>query len=164
MCHPTHSQRIMTNLMTRAFFQQIEPSPQGTTFPQAEFLEQLSWTTDGLIPVITQQHGSGEVLMMAWMNRESLALTLSTGWVTYWSRSRNQLWKKGESSGHLQQLIELRIDCDGDTLLCLVDQNGAACHTGRGNCFYFSLSPNEQVVRVNQTRPGAQPAGEVGDE
>jgi len=150
--------------MTRAYFQQIEPSPQGTEFPKDDFLEQLAWTRDGLIPVITQQHDSGEVLMMAWMNRESLTLTLSKGWVTYWSRSRNQLWKKGESSGHLQRLIELRIDCDGDTLLCLVDQYGAACHTGRDNCFYFSLSPDDQVVRVNQNMPGVQEKAEADDE
>ena len=164
MCHPTYSQRITITPMTRAFFQKIEPCLQGTEFPQDEFLDQLAWTADGLIPVITQQHDSGEVLMMAWMNRESLALTLTTGWVTYWSRSRNQLWKKGESSGHLQRLIELRADCDGDTLLCLADQKGGACHTGRDNCFYFSFSPNEQVVRVNQTMPGVESEGESGDE
>lgn len=150
--------------MKRAYFQQIEPSPRGTEFPKDDFLEQLAWTGDGLIPVITQQHDSGEVLMMAWMNKESLELTLSTGWVTYWSRSRNKLWKKGESSGHLQRLIDLRIDCDGDTLLCLVDQDGGACHTGRDNCFYFSLKPNEKVVRVIENMPGAEQEMEAGNE
>jgi phosphoribosyl-AMP cyclohydrolase len=100
--------------------------------------------------------------MMAWMDREALALTLKTGWVTYWSRSRNQLWKKGESSGHLQRLIELRIDCDGDTLLCRVNQEGPACHTGRDNCFYFSLSPDDQMVRVNQSIPVTQKVEDDG--
>lgn len=150
--------------MTRAFFQEIEPRPEGTEFPLDEFLDKLTWTADGLIPVITQQHDTGEVLMMAWMNRESLDLTLNTGWVTYWSRSRNLLWKKGESSGHLQRLIELRADCDGDALLCLADQKGGACHTGRDNCFYFSLRPEEQVARVNKSMPGAEPKTEAGDE
>lgn len=146
--------------MTRTFFAQIEPCPSGTAFPQTEFLEQLAWNADGLVPVITQQKSTGEVLMMAWMNRESLALTLSSGWVTYWSRSRNQLWKKGESSGHLQRLIELRIDCDGDTLLCLVDQSGPACHTGRDNCFYFTVKPEQSEVVINQSQPDSDKASQ----
>ena len=97
----------------------------------------------GLVPAIAQQHDSGEVLMMAWMNRESLAETLATGQVCYWSRSRGRLWRKGESSGQVQKLIELRIDCDGDTLLLLVDQTGVACHTGRRSCFYLRASGEE---------------------
>ena len=139
--------------MTRQFFRQIEDCPRGERFDQTEFISRLSWTEQGLIPVITQQYDSGEVLMMAWMNAESLQLTLSEGWVTYWSRSRQQLWKKGESSGHRQRLIELRIDCDGDTLLCLADQQGPACHTGRDNCFYFTLLPESGEVVVNASRP-----------
>jgi phosphoribosyl-AMP cyclohydrolase len=94
---------------------------------------------DGLVPAIAQQHDSGEVLMMAWMNREAVRKTLATGHVCYWSRSRGRLWRKGESSGQVQHLIEMRLDCDGDTLLLLVDQSGVACHTGRRNCFFRAL-------------------------
>ena len=90
----------------------------------------------GLIPAIAQQHDTGEVLMMAWMNAESLAETLATGRVCYYSRSRKALWRKGETSGQVQMLVDLRLDCDGDTILLLVDQHGVACHTGRRNCFY----------------------------
>jgi phosphoribosyl-AMP cyclohydrolase len=90
----------------------------------------------GLIPAIAQQYDTGEVLMMAWMNAESLNETLSTGRVCYYSRSRKALWRKGETSGQVQMLVDLRLDCDGDTILLLVDQQGVACHTGRRNCFY----------------------------
>ena len=90
----------------------------------------------GLIPAIAQQHDTGEVLMMAWMNAESLAETLQTGRVCYYSRSRKALWRKGETSGQVQMLVDLRLDGDGDTILLLVDQQGVACHTGRRNCFY----------------------------
>jgi phosphoribosyl-AMP cyclohydrolase len=90
----------------------------------------------GLIPAIAQQHDTGEVLMMAWMNAESVTETLSTGRVCYYSRSRKALWRKGETSGQVQMLVDLRLDCDGDTILLLVDQHGVACHTGRRNCFY----------------------------
>ena len=90
----------------------------------------------GLIPAIAQQHDTGEVLMMAWMNAESLAETLQTGRVCYYSRSRKALWRKGETSGQVQMLVDLRLDCDGDTILLLVDQQGVACHTGRRNCFF----------------------------
>jgi phosphoribosyl-AMP cyclohydrolase len=96
----------------------------------------LAFDRRGLVPAIAQQHDTGEVLMMAFMNREALALTLSSGQVHYWSRSRQQLWRKGERSGQAQRLIGLRVDCDGDTLLLLVDQQGVACHTGRRSCFY----------------------------
>jgi phosphoribosyl-AMP cyclohydrolase len=90
----------------------------------------------GLVPAIAQQHDSGEVLMMAWMNQEAVQETLATGRVCYYSRSRGRLWRKGETSGQVQRLHELRVDCDGDTLLLLVDQHGVACHTGRRSCFY----------------------------
>ncbi|HQT61428.1 MAG: phosphoribosyl-AMP cyclohydrolase [Acidiphilium sp. 37-67-22] len=90
----------------------------------------------GLIPAIAQQHDTGEVLMMAWMNAESIAESLATGQVCYFSRSRGKLWRKGESSGHVQRLVEMRLDCDGDTLLLLVEQTGPACHTGAHNCFF----------------------------
>ncbi len=99
----------------------------------------VSYTPGGLVPVIAQQHDTGEVLMMAWMNREALEETLSTGRMCYYSRSRQCLWRKGETSGHVQKLKEMRIDCDGDTLLALIDQTGAACHTGSRTCFYRGL-------------------------
>ncbi len=93
----------------------------------------------GLVPAIAQQHDTGEVLMVAWMNREALAETLATGRVCYWSRSRGALWRKGETSGQVQRLVEFRVDCDGDTLLLRVEQTGVACHTGRRSCFYRAL-------------------------
>ncbi len=96
----------------------------------------LKLDAHGLIPAIAQQHDTGEVLMMAWMNLETLDETLATGRVCYWSRSRGRPWRKGETSGQVQQLREMRLDCDGDTLLLLVDQRGPACHTGRSSCFY----------------------------
>jgi len=96
----------------------------------------IRFDANGLVPAIAQQHDTGEVLMMAWMNRESIAETLATGRVCYYSRSRGGLWRKGETSGQAQHLRDLRVDCDGDTLLLLVHQDGAACHTGRRNCFY----------------------------
>jgi len=101
-----------------------------------ELLALVSFNADGLVPAIAQQHDTGEVLMMAWMNRDAIDETLNTGRVCYYSRSRAGLWRKGETSGQIQYLKELRIDCDGDTLLLLVDQTGVACHTGRRSCFY----------------------------
>ncbi|WP_142846893.1 phosphoribosyl-AMP cyclohydrolase [Telmatospirillum sp. J64-1] len=102
-------------------------------------LSAISFNADGLVPAIAQQHDSGEVLMMAWMNREAVEETLATGRVCYWSRSRGKLWRKGESSGQMQMLKDFLIDCDGDTILLLVDQTGPACHTGRRTCFYTSV-------------------------
>ena len=102
-------------------------------------LDAITFDAQGLVPAIAQQHDSGEVLMMAWMNREAVARTLSTGEVHYWSRSRAALWHKGETSGQTQTLKEMRVDCDGDTLLLLVDQTGVACHTGRRNCFFTAV-------------------------
>ncbi len=96
----------------------------------------VAFDGNGLVPAIAQQHDTGEVLMMAWMNRDALYETLETGQVCYWSRSRQSLWRKGETSGQVQRLIDCRIDCDGDTVLLRVDQTGVACHTGRRTCFY----------------------------
>ncbi len=101
--------------------------------------EAVTFDAAGLVPTVAQQHDSGEVLMMAWMNRAALAETLATGRVCYWSRSRQALWRKGERSGQIQRLVELRIDCDGDTLLLRIEQNGVACHTGRRSCFFRAL-------------------------
>ena len=102
-------------------------------------LERIRFDQRGLVPVIAQQHDTGEVLMLAWMNREAVAETIATARVCYYSRSRKRLWRKGETSGQVQRLIELRLDCDGDTLLALVDQSGVACHTGRRSCFFTAL-------------------------
>lgn len=102
-------------------------------------LAAIQFDAQGLVPAIAQQHDSGEVLMMAWMNRNAVAETMRSGRVCYWSRSRQAPWRKGDTSGHIQTLVDLRIDCDGDTLLVLVDQTGVACHTGRHNCFFRAL-------------------------
>jgi phosphoribosyl-AMP cyclohydrolase len=118
--------------------------------------EAIAWNEHGLVATIAQDATSREVLMMAWMNRESLALTLQTGDAHYWSRSRKALWKKGESSGHIQHVKSIRLDCDGDTILLAVEQvGGIACHTGRANCF-FNLAENGQWVVTSPvlTEPG----------
>ncbi|MBF0181903.1 MAG: phosphoribosyl-AMP cyclohydrolase [Magnetococcales bacterium] len=104
-------------------------------------LELLKYNEQGLIPAIAQQHDSGEILMLAWMNRASLEETLTSGVACYWSRSRKKLWKKGETSGQIQKIKAIRTDCDQDALLLLVDQVGVACHTGRRNCFYLEAGP-----------------------
>jgi phosphoribosyl-AMP cyclohydrolase len=105
----------------------------------------LKFDANGLVPAIAQSR-DGEVLMLAWMNRESLAETLATGDVTYWSRSRSELWRKGTTSGHVQRLVELRVDCDRDCLLLVVDQAGPACHTNRRSCFYTAVRDGEEIV------------------
>jgi phosphoribosyl-AMP cyclohydrolase len=129
--------------MDNPFFKTLENNALDQTVPFAEVLDQLQFDAQGLIPAIAQQHDTGEVLMMAWMNRDALLETLEKQQVCYWSRSRQQLWRKGESSGHTQRLIEMRLDCDGDALLCLVDQTGPACHTNRKNCFYLSVQKDQ---------------------
>ena len=118
-----------------------------STLPEA--VEQaVAFDAQGLVCAVAQQHDSGEVLMVAWMNREALAETLVSGQVCYWSRSRAKLWRKGETSGQTQKLIELRVDCDGDTLLLRVDQQGVACHTGRRSCFYRAVTENGSLREV----------------
>jgi phosphoribosyl-AMP cyclohydrolase len=109
-------------------------------------LEEIRFDADGLVPAVAQQHDSGEVLMVAWMNRVAVTETLATGRACYWSRSRRALWRKGETSGQVQRLIEMRVDCDGDTLLLLIDQTGVACHTGRRSCFYRAIRDGELVT------------------
>lgn len=106
----------------------------------------LKYDSNGLIPCIAQDHATGEVLMMAWMNAEAVTQTLATGRVTYWSRSRAAFWIKGETSGHVQRLIELRIDCDRDCLLARVEQTGPACHTNRRSCFYTGIADDSEVI------------------
>ena len=106
----------------------------------------LKFDGNGLIPAIAQDHATGEVLMMAWMNAQSIARSLETGQVTYWSRSRQAFWAKGETSGHVQKLVELRLDCDRDCLLIQVDQIGPACHTNRRSCFFTLVANGEEVI------------------
>ncbi|OHC72198.1 MAG: phosphoribosyl-AMP cyclohydrolase [Rhodospirillales bacterium RIFCSPLOWO2_01_FULL_65_14] len=112
----------------------------------AQVVAAIKFNADGLVPAIAQQFDSGEVLMMAWMNRDALAETLKSGRVCYWSRSRQKLWRKGETSGQVQVLKDMRWDCDADTLLVLVDQSGVACHTGRRNCFFNAVRDGKPAV------------------
>ena len=120
------------------------------------WLDQVAWTAEGLVPVIAQEASTGKVLMFARMNRESLSLTQETGNAVYWSRSRNKLWRKGEESGHVQKVKEIRLDCDNDVLLLSVEQQGdIACHTGRHSCFFHRLDEdNWQVVEPVLKEPG----------
>lgn len=127
-------------------FKSLESAECGTQRSLAAILDAARWNDDGLLPAIAQQHDSGDVLMMAWMNRQALEETLITGRVCYWSRSRNRLWRKGESSGQEQHLKAAHIDCDGDTLLLSVDQTGPACHTGRRSCFYVAIDAQHGEV------------------
>ena len=112
--------------------------------------EQIKYNEAGLVSAIAQQHDSKEVLMLAWMNAESIEETLKTKQVCYWSRSRKSLWRKGESSGNVQKLVEFRFDCDRDCVLMLVDQKGPACHTNRPNCFYNSVNENGEVEIISE--------------
>ncbi len=115
----------------------------------------LTYDARGLLPVIAQDHASGEVLMLAWMNAEAVQKTLETGLVTYWSRSRNALWVKGETSGHIQKLVEMRVDCDRDCLLVLVDQTGPACHTNRRACFYTAVRDGAEAEIMQPLADGS---------
>lgn len=111
------------------------------------WLSKINWSEDGLIPVIAQEAGSGKILMVAWMNRDALKLTVEKGEAVYWSRSRKKLWHKGEESGHTQKVKEIYLDCDEDVLLLIVEQTGGiACHTGRHSCFFQKLESNEWIV------------------
>ena len=110
------------------------------TLTQSAFLDAVRFDERGLVPAIAQSAATGQVLMMAWMNRDTLAATLTTKEVTYWSRSRQKVWRKGETSGHTQRLVEARVDCDGDVVLLKVDQLGPACHTGAPTCFFRQLA------------------------
>ena len=122
----------------------------------ASALGAIAFDAEGLVPAIAQQHDTGEVLMMAWMNRDAVVETLATKRVCYWSRSRKALWRKGETSGQVQRLVDLRIDCDGDTLLLLVDQTGVACHTGKRRCFFRRAGASGlEDVPMGAVDPGA---------
>ena len=126
----------------------------------AEFLDAIAWNSDGLVPAIAQDASSGEVLMLAWMSRESLARTVETGEAVYWSRSRQALWRKGETSGHVQRVVEIRHDCDADVLLLRVEQaGGIACHTGRRRCFFNLLEDSGARRAWRATEPVLEAPG-----
>ena len=118
------------------------PTAASVSYPSSaidSFIAAIQFDAQGLVPAIAQQHDTGEVLMMAWMDRDAVAETMRTGRACYWSRSRKAAWRKGDMSGHIQTVVDLRVDCDGDTLLLLVDQTGVACHTGQHNCFFRAI-------------------------
>ncbi|WP_048306547.1 phosphoribosyl-AMP cyclohydrolase [Halomonas sp. PR-M31] len=140
-------------------FKHLETAESGTRRSLSPLLDAVRWNADGLIPAIAQQHDSGEVLMLAWMSRQSLEETLHSGRVCYWSRSRCKLWRKGESSGQTQHLKSAYLDCDGDTLLLSVEQTGPACHTGRRSCFYVALDDEHGQV---DTKPLIDPSALYG--
>lgn len=126
-----------------------------TPIAREALIAAIRFDAHGLVPAIAQDRTSGEVLMLAWMNRDAVAETLATGRVCYWSRSRSSLWRKGETSGHVQQLVDLRLDCDGDAVLLLVEQTGPACHTGRRSCFFTAIR-NDELREIS--RPMIDPA------
>ncbi|QSL92748.1 phosphoribosyl-AMP cyclohydrolase [Ectopseudomonas toyotomiensis] len=128
---------------------ELEQARRGDCRPLSEVLDAMPWNADGLVAAIAQRHDDGEVLMLAWMNRTALEETLASGRVCYWSRSRQRLWRKGETSGHRQRLVSAHLDCDGDALLLKVEQQGPACHTGRPNCFYNDLDGEQLRVAVS---------------
>ncbi|MEO9654904.1 phosphoribosyl-AMP cyclohydrolase [Marinomonas sp.] len=134
--------------MQRDYFQKLENLPDQTSMDLWDIIEQLAFNEQGLIPVITQDTTSKDILMFAWMTKESLLITIDTKRMTYWSRSRNKLWIKGETSGHTQSVNSMTFDCDGDVILCQVDQIGAACHTGRKGCFYLDVNFEQSKVRI----------------
>ncbi len=116
------------------------------------FLDQIKFNAEGLVPAIVQEEATGRVLMMAWMNRDSLEKTVTTGFTHFWSRSRKELWKKGGTSGHVQRVKELAVDCDGDTLLVKVEQTGAACHEGYHSCFFRSVRDGGERLDTTEER------------
>ena len=133
-------------------FKTLESSPAGTVVAADAAIAALPFDQNGLIAAVAQQFDTGEVLMLAWMNRAALEETLATGRACYWSRSRKALWRKGETSGCVQTVKEMRLDCDGDAVLLLVDQRGGACHTGRNSCFYNRID-NEKLTVMSAPPP-----------
>lgn len=134
--------------MKHPYFQTVEGLPKQSCLSLPEVMSELVFNEQGLIPVITQDHETKTVLMMAWANKAALEKTLETGRMTYWSRSRSEFWVKGDTSGHTQELVSMSFDCDGDAVLCLVKQQGAACHTGRPNCFYLKVDALNKQVHI----------------
>jgi len=130
----------------KSWFKSIESDPENTCYSMDKVLAELSFNEDGLIPVISQDYQTKEVLMFAWMNAVSLQETLQTSRMCYWSRSRKAFWRRGESSGHWQTMKSISTDCDGDVLLAMVDQEGAACHTERRSCFYLKFEKDQVKI------------------
>lgn len=126
----------------------LETSPNGTRLDLAEFLDAVKFNDQGLVPAIAQDSTSGTVLMLAWMNRDAIDQTLASGLATYYSRSRQSLWQKGETSGNTQRLVGMQFDCDADAILMLVEQTGPACHTNRPNCFYLRVEGGQVVIHA----------------
>lgn len=134
--------------MHNTYFQQCENLKQGDSLDLDTVINNLAFNEQDLVAVITQAHDTKEVLMFAWMNKEAIYHTLKTGYMTYYSRSRQELWEKGKTSGHVQQMVSMTFDCDGDAILCQVMQTGAACHTGRKNCFYLDVDLKNKKVCI----------------
>jgi phosphoribosyl-AMP cyclohydrolase len=137
--------------MHNAFFKNLESITAAEKVPLQQCIDHLAFNSAGLIPVIAQCYHSGQVLMQAWMNKAAINKTLHTGRMVYWSRSRNAFWMKGETSGHIQQLKSLQFDCDGDSILCLVEQAGPACHTKRQSCFYLQANMSNNNVELHMS-------------
>ncbi len=131
----------------------LEKAHAGAVFKLEDILASIPWDSHGLIAAIAQQYDTGEVLMLAWMNQQALDETLLTGRACYWSQSQSCLWRKGETSGCVQQVHDIRLDCDGDAVLLLVDQKGGACHTGRRSCFYNAIKGDELTVLNDPVNP-----------
>jgi phosphoribosyl-AMP cyclohydrolase len=142
--------------MSAPLFKRLERAPPGDSVGLREVLDALQFTDDGLIPAIAQRHDTAEVVMVGYMNRATLEETLETGRVCYFSRSRKRVWRKGEESGNVQLLRELRIDCDGDALLLIVEQTGPACHTGQRRCFYLKVDGDRVTVTDTPERSPEQ--------
>jgi len=138
--------------MSDGVFKRLERATAGESVALRDVLDALQFTDDGLIPAIAQRHDTGEIAMVGYMNRATLEETLTTGRVCYYSRSRNRAWRKGEESGNIQVLRELRIDCDGDALLLTVEQTGPACHTGQRSCFYLKVNGDRVTVTHSPER------------
>jgi len=137
--------------MLNQFYQSLESITSGESISLDDCVKHLTFNDQGLIPVVAQCYQSKEVLMQAWTNTSAIEKILATGLMTYWSRSRQAFWVKGETSGHTQQVMDMRFDCDSDTILCQVKQMGPACHTSRLNCFYLQVDVDNQVVRLHKT-------------
>ena len=142
----------MMNASDKEFFKALENLAPGDDVFFSDIVGRLVFNDAGLIPVIAQDSKTGTVLMLAWMNRLALEKTISTGLMTYWSRSRQMLWVKGESSGHYQRVESISFDCDGDAILCQVNQQGSACHTGRKTCFYLALNSEGTRISVGTSK------------
>jgi phosphoribosyl-AMP cyclohydrolase len=144
--------------MHNSFFLAAEAFKPGERLAWDQARAAIAWSPEGLLPVITQCARTGQVLMMAWMNAEALEETRRSGWMCYWSRSRGALWRKGETSGHRQRWLQLRLDCDGDALLAQVEQQGPACHTGRPHCFYWRYEDQHWVCDPGEENPQSSPS------